>query len=308
MRRRVRAGVSAAGRTAVGLVRGAEAVLPGGLFRAAVGPVVAGLCVREWVNGAVDWPALRTLPEAFGPRPTAAAVVRSRYELKAGTLARLWPDRLAEPRWQARCRLHGAAAVRGLLAAGRPVVLATLHYGSLTELFHWLRAAGLPVAAVAGSPPDHRGAIRSGLNDRADRANGLAGVPRVFGTTPADLRDVCDFLAAPGRAVQIAVDGIVGTRRHAVAAAGVRFEVSAGAFKLAAITGAVVVPCLWRPARRMGCDIHFADPVPDAVVAGRRFDEAAAHVVHHLLPLIRDRPELAGPGMIRAPAPAGGPV
>ena len=110
---------------------------------------------------------------------------------------RFIPDRLRDARWQARCRIEGLDRPNDALAAGRPVILVTLHYGNLTELYHWLRARGMCVAFLADRELAQVPKYRAVLNSMADRVNGLDGVPRFFPTD--QLWEARDFLSSPGR-------------------------------------------------------------------------------------------------------------
>ena len=277
----------------VGLIRTAERLLPGFILRVLVAPTVFRARFRQLPGDLALLPQFKRLPAGFF-KPTPLIIFRERYRRSSTDLVRHWPDRLGEPRWQKRCRLHGEEILRESLASGRPLVLATLHYGATLEMYHWLRTIGLPMAAMTSAHLDTSDVVREHLAFLADAASRLTGVPRVFGTSMDDLFDIREFLQSPKRALLIAIDGHIGSHQAIARADGMAINVQLGAFTIAAVCNAIVIPCLSRALSRMRCEIHFRAPVPDKLVGHRRSAPAAAeHVLRELVPLIRDCPTQA---------------
>ncbi len=277
-----------------GSLRLAERLLPVPLLRLLLWPPAALLAAYELT------PARRTV-RLFGRLPPSLrpSVSRGRWLWRLWTrrtalimarFFRFWPDRLRAPRWQSRCRVHGAAQLDAVLDGGRPVILATLHYGCLTELYHCLRARGLMVAAVSARGEAQWSGYRKHLNALADEANGLTGLPRVYEV--GDVWSARDHLAKPRRLLTITLDGYHGQRPVVVRGPDFCLRLGSGAVRLAAVAKAVIVPCLICAPRGLAVEIHFGTPVPDDLVADPcRHPAAAEHVVGELLPLIRALPE-----------------
>jgi hypothetical protein len=191
---------------AIRCLRVLERVLPVGV-----------LCVVCWPWAAVQaacrlifaGPTIRQfdrLPNAWRPPLGRAAwVVYLWRELWRVNLARLlccWPDRLGERRWAGHCRCVGLERLEREYARGRPVALATLHFGPLAALCHWLRGRGMEAAILRAwqtERPLHWRFIDR-LTDRGDRAFGPAAYDL------SDLRAAYEHLRS-GRILVMAVEG-----------------------------------------------------------------------------------------------------
>jgi hypothetical protein len=207
-----------------------------------------------------------------------------------------WPERLREPCWTRRCRLVGLERLEAPLAAGRPVILVTLHYGDLPLLYHWLRSRGIGVAFLSELGDKMRPAFRDRLDSLADRANGLDGVPRQI--RRQELWDARDFLATPGRVLAIPMESAT-DRDLLVSAPGCSIYLSPGAIRMAAIVGAVVLPCLFSSDGCMRSMIRFGTPVPeDDIASPKRHLSACEHIARELIPWVAQRPEECGRGIM----------
>jgi lauroyl/myristoyl acyltransferase len=212
---------------------------------------------------------------------------------------RLWPDQLREPRWRGWCRVRGREQLDAVLNTGRSAVLAAVHYGSLNEAYHWLRSQGLTVAGLAARKQEEWSAYRKHINSLADKANGMTGLPCFFEV--GDVWGAKEFLAKPRRLLLMAIDGYYGRRPSFVQGPDICLRVGTGAFRLAAIANAAVVPCLMTAPRGLAIEIYFGRPVPDPYVSDpRQHSAAAAHVVQELFPLIRALPEQSADHLLRA--------
>jgi lauroyl/myristoyl acyltransferase len=282
---------------------------------------VSCLCLVFWPAMAVaaGWDLLRRrdlcagrhLPSSLYPRRTALVRAwrfwRQRLTWRMAMLARYWPDRLRQPRWQRRCRWVGRERLEHLLAQGRPVILVGLHFGPLPLLRAWLRSCGREAASLAKTLWRQRPAHERWLVGLSDRRNGLAGVPSLFDLS--QLRPLHEFLQ-PGRLLFIAADGARG-RQMEVGGEELRFRMATGALRLAARAGARVVPCLIRAERLLRYTIHLGQPVPEPLVADpARHAAAAAHVLREFVPVLRTAVEQCSPGHLdrfRASAAASSP-
>jgi len=208
----------------------------------------------------------------------------------------LCPERLREPRWSRRCRFIGLNRLEAPLSEGRPVILATLHYGDLVMLYHWLRSRGIAVAFLAARKRKRTPAFRDRLDLLADRANGLVGVPRLI--HPDQLWDAREFLGGPARVLAVAMER--STKRDVrVNGPGYSLWLSPGAIRMAAIVGAVVIPCLISSHGCLSSTIRFGSPVPQEDVADRnRHLLACEHIVRRTVPWVARQPEQCAKGLI----------
>jgi len=291
------------------LFRLAERLLPIPLLLLVVWPA-AMLMGRRHVLRRASLSRLRRLPATLKPCEARWRwlwrVWFGRSAVYTTRVLSFWPDRLREDRWGRRCRFIGLERLEAPLAEGRPVILATLHYGDLTMLYHWLRSRGIAAAFLAAPRRKQTPEFRGSLDLLADRVNGLDGVPHLIYLD--QLWDAQDFLGRPGRVLAIAMDG--NTKRDvAVNGPEYTFYVSPGALRLAAIVGAVVIPCLISSPGCLRSTIRFGFPVADGDVANRdRHPIACEHIVRELVPWITQRPEECGIGLLSAFGPPSMPV
>ena len=196
-------------------------------------------------------------------------------------LVYLWPDRLPDPRWRARCALRADYDLEKLLSAERPIIFASLHFGPFRSLPYLLRAHGIPATTLIGSPVSARSAwidrhsppadvpVLASVNDIREIRRSLVGKRRLL-----ILMDV-----ARGRLVPIPFEDQV-------------FRMATGALRLAASTGALLVPCLLVE-KKVSWDfsIHFGSPVPDELLGQTAdLEPAANHLFHQFLPVLEAYP------------------
>src|SRR5579871_251955 len=141
-------------RIAVDTLRLTERFAPPALLAWLLWPAAAVWSAWELAYHRPTLSLFRRLPPDLRPAWRAflwpVRVWRHRCRLNLTKLLSAWPDRLRERRWQERGRLVGFEQLEKLRGEGRPVVLAVPHFGPVSALYHWLRARGLPVAALVG--------------------------------------------------------------------------------------------------------------------------------------------------------------
>jgi hypothetical protein len=293
--------------------------------RERVGILIAGVRAAErvlplWLLYALVWPpaAVRTAWELrFGrggvatmppSRWTRADLRRrtwmSRVPLNAVKILLLWPDRFRLPRWRSRMTTTGIGRFERARATGRPVILATLHFGPTTAALPLLRRDGLRAAALIIRDPARRARFRFTLQQVADGVNGLEGVPALIPV--ADLDRAVEFLRA-GHVLVLSVDGPRGRHLRSTVDDH-RLSLSTAVCQMAAMRQAVIVPCLLTAGPLFRVTMHFGEPVPDALVFDyRRHQAACDHLHREFLPVLRAFPEQCYPVLaaaIRGPAPS----
>ena len=251
--------------------------------------VFAGPTLRE----------LDRLPAALRPslsRPSFALYLwRERTHVNLAKLMCLWPDRLCSARWADRCRRAGFETLEQEVARSRPVVLALLHFGLQPLLVHWLRALGMPAAGLRERRSAER-PLHLRYIDRLTARPDACDLPIVFDLT--ELRGMLAHLRA-GRIVAVAVEGRH-VRHIRLDGDGFTFRMASGPLRIAAASGAVVIPCLLAAGPRMSFIAHFGEPVPRELVADPEQHHAACdHLLRELLAVVRRYPGQSHSVLIR---------
>jgi lauroyl/myristoyl acyltransferase len=290
-------------RLASEMLRIAERWLPIPALRVLLLPVALAMALRE-LTSRPDFLLRRLWALPKGLRvgvPRGAWLWRiwtGRVPLSMNRILVLWSERLREPQWSLECEIRGMELLQAALETGRPVILATCHFGDLTLLYMWLRSRGLQVAFLVARQRRGASPYREALDSLADRVNGLTGVPRLINAD--SLWDARDFLDRPGRILGIAMDG---KAPHSVTVQGPSgaIRMTPGALRLAAVVNALVIPCLISAPQSLRSRICIGTPVPDADVACRdRHILACEHIVRELSGWIAERPEQCGKELISA--------
>ena len=265
-------------------LRAIERACPPPLLAAVVWPGLATLGIAE-ACGSLGRQYRRRVARVHGARPGLWKSWQHAVDRLSMRLVCLWPERFLVNPWRSRLSITGLDEVRDRLTAGTPVVFAVLHFGELILLHSVLRAHGIPVAGLTVTGDrryrDHTAAV-------AEAAGGLRDVPRRF-MRDTGLRQAYCFLRSGGclliacdlsskHSVDIPTD--LGTVRLAT-----------GAFKMAGMAGACVVPVIlwqerrWRFGLACGSPLDPSDGSTDAV---KRIAEAC---VAHWVPVIKRYPE-----------------
>lgn len=254
-------------------------------FRAServLGP--AGLRLAGWpvafLTAVLELPRWRKVKS---PALSLSSFLGARIRFHLTRVLLTFPDRLAEPRWRNRGTLEGESHLKAALATGRPIILAGLHFGGHLILRYWLRAQGLPVATLV----KERLADRSTLKCHKDSLSQPTEVPNVFsGHFP---RDAVKFLRNHGTLI-VMLDHSQG-RLIDVPVTGETWRISTTAFRLAASSGAIVLPALLRETTPWRFTIHIGKAVPDGLlVEASNFPAAAQHLWREYLPVLRLNP------------------
>jgi lauroyl/myristoyl acyltransferase len=168
------------------------------------------------------------------------------------------------------------------LAAGRPVILATLHFGVYAQTRLWLRARGLPAATLAGGTIEER----SALLQISDRHSPTPEIPVAF--YQDQLRELKHHLSR-GRLLIITCDGPAGKKISVPFGEGWTLDLATGALRLAAHEKAEIFPFTTVDLGGWRTRIKIGPPVPLAGAAD--FPSAAAHLIAALLPALREHPD-----------------
>ena len=185
-----------------------------------------------------------------------------------------WVDRMAQPRWERRFQVDGRDRLEQILAE-RPVILLSLHTPSLMALPLWTLAHGIPTASVT---LDDNWRKQPELLGRA-RSSGWENMAQVF--VAGNARPMARYLT-PGKALLVPADWVRG-RSVTVAWRGRPLILSAGPFRLAKISGAVVLPVLAVGRGRWRYRIIIGAPVPDALIESGDVTGAASECTAQLL-------------------------
>lgn len=221
-------------------------------------------------------------------------------------VATFWPDRWHEPRWARRFHITGFENVRRLADEGAPVVIAVVHFTHLSMLRYMLRSRGIPAASLTGFRGENPTLVdRDAL---LDRLTGLEGVPSRC--VAADLRFTYAFLRS-GKCLIIACD-VATPKSVAVTTDLGTLHMATGPFRLAQMTGAVVIPAiLWQPSR-WRFEARFGDPfrAEGDADSPEAFRPAAERCMRHWLPVMQAFPTQYDGGLGRVwraePVPAAG--
>lgn len=196
----------------------------------------------------------------------------------------IWGDRLLAPHWRKRCRVEANYDLEALQQSDRPIIFTSLHYGPFETLPLWLRAQGIAATALVGRPVHPR---RARFHARV----APGGVPL---TMPVDEMGPIRKSLGPGRRLLIWMDVDRG-RQIDVPYDGLSVHLASGAIRLAAITGAELIPCLISEEGTWNFVLHFGAPVPQEYL-GRlpNVMAAAMHLLQESLRIVAQDPSQCG--------------
>jgi lauroyl/myristoyl acyltransferase len=214
----------------------------------------------------------------------------------------MWPDRLRTTRWLSRCRLEGGRDLIGSGKGERGVVLASLHFGPFEVMPYWLRAHGIVTTSVRAAAPDSLKSLTSyqyALSPPAD-------VPVFISTeefTPMPRFAHVRKILGPGRRLLVMVDPDRGLTVN-VPFEDRLFRMATGAIRLAAMTGAELIPCLITENATWKFAIHFGAPVPQDYLGNSPDMQAiGAHLLREFSKVVTRYPEQCKMRLLRAMLP-----
>jgi lauroyl/myristoyl acyltransferase len=231
------------------------------------------------------------LPGCFGPdRQVPMGKLRRRTHYLNQALE-FFPDRLAAPEWNSRCRINGLEQVRQARRRGKPVLLAFCHFGPYVLLRFWLRAGGIPAAALVQGNRASRPMVRR----LTDRLSPFPDVPTAI--YQDDLPRVIQFIKS-GHPLLMALDRDTGKQIEVPVQEGWSFRMATGAIRLAASHEAELIPCAIIDEGGWHFRIELGRPVPRELLTGpHAWLPAGKHLLDHLFPHLRSHPE-QGPALL----------
>ena len=262
------------------VIRGLERLLPvavlHGFLRCITRP-------RAFVNSAFKNPVPGPAQPFFLTiHKTRAMECRKREARYLRRFLNFFPDRLADPKWRQLCHIEGLEPVRAAISAGRPVILATLHFGVYAQTRIWLRAEGIPAATLAGGPI----AQRPTLLQLSGRYSPSPEIPIIF--SQDQLRELIQHLRA-GHPLIITCDGSADKRIDVPFAEGWALELATGALRLAIHQTAEIFPLTAVDLGGWRTRILIGAPMPQTLRAD--FALAAGHLINAWLPVLRQYPD-----------------
>ena len=233
-------------------------------------------------------------PEFLSTPRTFKTRVRQRVDLYLNDILLNFPDRLAAPKWMARCQIDGLAHLQAARQQGRPVVLAYCHFGSFPVAHCWLRGGlGLPFGGLVGG----NSSMRTRLARIQDRFQPLPELPVAL--YPDELRELARFLVA-GNLLYIAIDAPTGKQMDVPFCAGWNFQMATGAIRFASRHQAELITCSITNEGAWRYRITFGRPVPRELLNDEAdWPHAGRHLLDELLPLFQARPEQCWDAMTR---------
>jgi len=239
------------------IARFLERVLPIPMLRAALWPAVAVSAFRRaFLFRRHDWKSPK-LPVALRSKGSNLLFLWRMCEgFYFRQILTCFPDRLSCPRWRKRVRVEGLDHLLPLVERQQPVVLATIHFGHINLLRYLLSTMGIDAALVVVRGPknivSHR--IKDSLLNRARPSRPAP--PDLIAT---EVAQNTKYLSS-GKVILIAVDASSSQQLH-VSVPGASFETAIGAFQMARMAGAKLVPCVLREESPWRFVIRIGEPI-----------------------------------------------
>ena len=211
-------------------------------------------------------------------------------------------DRLGSPAWKKRLTVRGTPPNQLPTWGERPVIVTFLHTGGFGILRYWLRAQGIPTASFIGSMPNVIGKHAQKIRDAGDAQYGLGGLPHTF-EGAISIRNAVRFLV-PGRAMTVALDGRpISLDLPSYNVKGRPIHLKDGAFRIAMLTNAVIVPVSVHRKGPSHFEFCFGNPVPDEWLREGKSREAIQHLIDEIWKYLGEDPASIGWSTLEAFAP-----
>jgi hypothetical protein len=241
----------------------------------------------EWLRGAGAAMAIRVLPlhDLTSPESSPPGFMRRwRYQSRnyERWLATQWPELWRKPPWSQRLRVDHPEIVERL-RADQPVVLATLHTGWPFACTRWLLNQGVQIGSVVAGAQAWQRTLELRETGYWARHEGV----HVF--AHGDARSMVRFLT-PGRCFLIQIDYSQGEVID-IEWGGRRWPLSTGAFRLARLANAALVPIVGLDDGIWRTRAHVGAPVPQDLIAAGDDVASAMHVMNELMPLMAQAPD-----------------
>ena len=226
-----------------------------------------------------------SLPESLRVKWTWRLACQRRMSQYLNHYLECFPDRLGDAKWKDRCRIVGLDHLLKARQSGRPVVLAHCHFGPIFFMRPWLRANGLPSAALLmGKAKD-----RSELMCRTDRLISYPHIPTAFYLD--QLKEAAEFLAA-GNLLFVTIDVAAGKHMGVPFCEGWSFQMATGAMRLAVRHQAELIPCSIIDEGHWRFRIEVGQPVPrEWLTPGSDWTRVGKHLLAEMIPHLQAHPE-----------------
>jgi len=290
-------------RTYIQALRSAERMFGPGILPCLVSPLILYRFIRHFSHYSQFW----KLRSAF-PRPFWKGVSSYRHFWRTfadwtGSLtAILFHDRLLSAAWQRRFTIRGAPPQSLPEWGQHPIVIVFFHSGGFPILKTWLRSQGVPAALYsAGIHAIHLQSSK--IREKGDRAYGLKNIPDTF-TGRTGLREAVRFLT-PGRALLISLEQRDFSKpRNEYRLGEATICLDDGAFRIAAMTGATLLPATVRHRSVCRFEIEFGEPVALESMKKENGPSAAnLHLARHLWRGVHEDPSAMTWTLMEALAP-----
>jgi hypothetical protein len=269
-------------RVYIGTLRLADRTLGPGILTVLVTPLIAYRFIRHFSH----YFQFRKLRSAFRAQfwkgtSSYRHFWRTFADWTGSTTAILFYDRFGAALWKARFTVHGKPPQALPEWRHRPFVIVFLHSGGYPILKSWMRAQRTETALFsAGIHAIHTQS--SAIRKRGDEANGLPGVADTFAGKRAVMEAV-RFLK-PGRALLISLEQRDFSKpRNPYAVDGATICLDDGAYRIAGMTGALLIPVAVRHRGVCRFEIEFGTPVePKADGEDDGASAANGHLIREL--------------------------
>ncbi len=237
-------------------------------------------------------PASR-LPAPADDRPGFLRRWRYQAAIHQRWLCLLFSDNWDKAAWAQRFEVDGLELLDELKVS-QPIVVLTVHTGAFLVLGGWLMQQGLGVGSIVMDGRVWRQTVRA----RERYASRFSKFGESAAFRPGDTRGLMRYLE-PRRCVVLAPDHMHGRGVEGTWSGG-RLKMANGAYRLARLTGSVVLPIVVTDAGRWRFRIDIGRPVPTQLIESKDDSGAASHVARELMETVAARPDQAAITLVGA--------